>query len=109
MGTMSVVLLKYVEGSIAASFAKADELCRPLSLQGGHMFSHMAQQTRKGITASCKVSHALCKGRLHCWMIMNPQGICYHLNISKVHAEHVIAVLRKARSRMLSAAGFTRE
>lgn len=35
--------------------------------------------------------HALCNC-LHCWMIMNPRGMCYHLNISEVHAEHVIAV-----------------
>lgn len=36
--------------------------------------------------------HAPCNC-LHCWMTMNPQGICYHLNISKVHAEHIIAAL----------------
>ena len=103
------MLLGCAEERIVASFAKADELCQPLSLQGQHMFSHMAQQTRKGITAFCKVAHALCKGLVHCWMIMNPLGSCYHLNISEVHAEHVIAVLGKARDRMLSVAGCIRE
>lgn len=37
---------------------------------------------------------ALCNC-LHCWMIMNPRGMCYHLNISEVQAEHVIAAPRR--------------
>lgn len=73
------------------------------------MFSHVAQQTRKGIAAFYKVPGTLCKGRLHCWMIMNPQGVCYCLNISEVHAEHVIAMLGKSRGRMLHATGCSRE
>lgn len=59
-------------------FAKASGLCWPLSPKNQHMFSHMAQQMRKEITVFCKVLHALCRG-LRCWMIINPQCICYHL------------------------------
>lgn len=80
----------------------------PLTARPAYVQPH-GSEMRKGITAFYKVPHALSKGCLHCWMIMNPPGICYHLNISEVHAEHVIAVLRKARDRMLSVAGCSRE
>lgn len=89
--------------------AKASGLCWPLSLQNQHMFSHMAQQTRKGITVFCTVLHALCKGRMHCWMIINPQCICYHLKRFWGACWACNCYAGESRGRMLSAAGCSRE
>lgn len=85
-----------VEGSVAASLAQRQQhcakvggLCWPLTAVRAYVQPHgSANQERN----HCLLSGArtLCKGHLHCWMTMNPQGICYHLNISQVHAEQVI-------------------
>lgn len=89
--------------------AKASGLCWPLSLQNQHMFSHMAQQMRKEITVFCKVPHALCKGRLRCWMIINPQCICYHLKHFRGACWACNCCAGESRGWMLSAAGCSRE
>lgn len=69
----------------------------------------LSKRGKGSLPSSIRCPHASHKGCLHCPMIMNPLGICYHLNISEVHAAHVIAVLAEARRRMLSAAGCSRE
>lgn len=105
-----------MEGKAADGFvqrrrrrAKASGLCWPLSLKNQHMCSHMAQQTRKGITAFYKVLHALCKGRVHCWMIINPQCICNHLKRFQGACWACHCCAGESRGRMLSAAGCNRE
>lgn len=54
----------------------------------------------ESLPPSCKGPRTPRKGRRHCWMIMNPQGICCHLMVSQGHAEHVIAALGSATGRV---------